>query len=668
MNAIDNVEMIKKMKKLIETLNHASDAYYNSTPIMDDKEWDSLYCELQNLESESGIVYPDSPTQNVGYKIIDSIKKVKLDIPMLSLDKCHAKEELMEFANDKDCILSLKCDGLSTRLHYMNGKLVGANTRGNGTEGGDVLHNVKTIKNIPSTIPYQGELIIDGETIIDWNAFNEINNNLPEGQEKYKHPRNLVSGSLNLLDSKIASKRNMRFIAWRVIKPSYKSNTILESFIKIKKLGFEVVPCFSYCNRADRQYLGEMLEKLKEEAYRLGIPFDGIVMAYNNIEYGMSLGRTTKFFRHSIAYKFEDQEFKTVLKDIEWSMGKTGQLTPVAIFEPVEIDGTMVERASLHNVSVMYETMNGGAYVGETVYVAKKNQIIPQIVKSEITTPCNAKHIPIPENCPICGEKTQIVKENNSKILICTNENCKGKLLGKLVHAVSKNALNIDGLSEATIEKFISNGWLDGIYSIYNLKNYYSKLVIMPGFGMKSVNKLLQSIENSKHTTLDRFIYAHSIPLIGHTASKLIAKDCYNDFNLFITKLEMFQNTAFTHIDGFGYEMGNKLYNWFTENGHIMCKNAKLFTFEHDNDLTQVSNKLDGKVFCITGSVNIYKNRDELKRALENVGAKVTGSVTSKTNYLVNNDINSNSSKNKKAKELGVEIITEETVKNMIDN
>lgn len=667
MNAIDNVEMIKKIKKLIETLNHASDAYYNSTPIMDDKEWDSLYCELQNLESESGVIYPDSPTQNVGYKIIDSIKKVKLDIPMLSLDKCHTKEELMEFANDKDCILSLKCDGLSTRLHYMNGKLVGANTRGNGTEGGDVLHNVKTIKNIPNTIPYQGELIIDGETIIDWNAFNEINNNLPEGQEKYKHPRNLVSGSLNLLDSKIASKRNMRFIAWRVIKPSYKSNTILESFIKIKKLGFEVVPCFSYCNRADRQYLGEMLEKLKEEAYRLGIPFDGIVMAYNNIEYGMSLGRTTKFFRHSIAYKFEDQEFKTVLKDIEWSMGKTGQLTPVAIFEPVEIDGTMVERASLHNVSVMYETMNGGAYVGETVYVAKKNQIIPQIVKSEITTPCNAKHIPIPENCPICGEKTQIVKENNSKILICTNENCKGKLLGKLVHAVSKNALNIDGLSEATIEKFISNGWLDGIYSIYNLKNYYSKLVIMPGFGMKSVNKLLQSIENSKHTALDRFIYAHSIPLIGHTASKIIAKDCNGDYNLFITKLEMFRDTAFTHIDGFGSEMGNKLYTWFMENGHTMCKNAKLFIFEQNNDVTQVSNKLDGKVFCITGSVNIYKNRDELKRALENVGAKVTASVTSKTNYLVNNDINSNSSKNKKAKELCIEIITEETVKNMID-
>ena len=664
MNAIDNVEMIKKMKELIETLNHASDAYYNSTPIMEDKKWDLLYSELQNLESESGIVYPDSPTQNVGYKIIDSIKKVKLDIPMLSLDKCHTKEELMEFANDKDCILSLKCDGLSTRLHYMNGKLVGANTRGNGTEGGDVLHNVKTIKNIPSTIPYQGELIIDGETIIDWNAFNEINNNLPEGQEKYKHPRNLVSGSLNLLDSKIASKRNMRFIAWRVIKPSHKSNTILESFIKIKKLGFEVVPCFSYCNRADRQYLGEMLEKLKEEADRLGIPFDGIVMAYNDIEYGMSLGRTTKFFRHSIAYKFEDQEFKTVLKDIEWSMGKTGQLTPVAIFEPVEIDGTMVERASLHNVSILTSL---DLQIGDIISVCKANQIIPMVKENLSSKNRKPSYVKLPGYCPMCSYQTIVKRDNNTDILYCINENCKGKLLGKLVHAVSKNALNIDGLSEATIEKFVSNGWLDGIYSIYNLKNYYSKLVIMPGFGMKSVNKLLQSIENSKHTTLDRFIYAHSIPLIGHTASKLIAKDCNGDYNLFITKLEMFRDTAFTHIDGIGSEMGNKLYTWFMENGHIMCRNAKIFTFEHDNNVTQVSNKLDGKVFCITGSVNIYKNRDELKCALENVGAKVTGSVTSKTNYLVNNDINSNSSKNKKAKELGIEIITEETVKNMID-
>lgn len=665
MNAIDNVEMIKKMKALIETLNHASDAYYNSTPIIEDKEWDLLYSELQNLESESGIAYPDSPTQNVGYKIIDSIKKVKLDIPMLSLDKCHTKEELMEFANDKDCILSLKCDGLSTRLHYKNGKLIGANTRGNGTEGGDVLHNVKTIKNIPNTIPYQGELIIDGETIIDWNAFNEINNNISEGEEKYKHPRNLVSGSLNLLDSRIAKKRNMRFIAWRVIKSSYKSNTILESFIKIKKLGFEVVPCFSYCNSTDKQYLGDMIEKLKEEADRLGIPFDGIVMAYNNIDYGMSLGRTTKFFRHSIAYKFEDQEYKTILKDVEWSMGKTGQLTPVAVFEPVEIDGTLVERASLHNLSILTSL---DLQIGDTISVCKANQIIP-MVKGNLSAK-NRKHsyVSIPGYCNVCGFPTKIQRDNNTDVLYCTNDNCKGKLLGKLVHAVSKNALNIDGLSEATIEKFINNEWLDDISSIYNLKNYYSKLVIMPGFGMKSVNKLFQAIENSKKTTLDRFIYAHSIPLIGLTASKLIAKDCYNDFNLFITKLEMFQNAAFTHIDGFGYEMGNKLHKWFTENGCTMCKNAKIFTFEHNKEVHEFSDKLSGKVFCITGSVNIYKNREELKQALVNVGAKVTGSVTSKTNYLVNNDINSNSSKNKKAKELGIDIITEETAKNMIEN
>lgn len=657
---------IKRMKYLINELNEASKMYYNATPEISDREWDRLYKELTELEEETNIVYPNSPTQNVGYKVVGEIKKVKLNHPMLSLDKCHTKEELINFANDKDCILSVKCDGLSTSLYYIDGKLVGAYTRGDGEIGGDVLNNVLTIKNIPKSIPYKDELIIDGETIIDWEAFKNINNSLIQGQEKYKHPRNLVSGTLNLLDSSVAEKRNMRFIAWRMIKGDNKSNTVLESFHNIETLGFEVVPFFTYSNKtSDKENLSKMLDKLKERADEVSIPYDGVVMAYNDIEYGMSLGRTSKFFRHSIAYKFEDQEFTTTLKDIEWSMGKTGQLTPVAIFEPVEIDGTMVERASLHNISVMYETMNGGAFVGETISVVKKNQIIPQIVKAETGAPHNAKLIPIPVKCPVCGEKTDIIQDNNSKILICTNLNCKGKLLGLLSHAVSKAALNIDGLSEATIQKFIDFGWLNDIKDIYYLKKYYDNMMKLSGFGKKSIDKLFKAIENSREVTLDRFIYAHSIPLIGKTASKLIAEDCNYDFDLFITKLEMYENKAFLHIDGFGNEMGIQLNEWWHKNSYIMCNNAKEFNFI----VPETENKeqtLSGLTFCITGSLNVYKNRDELKQVLESNGAKVTNSVTSKTTYLINNDTTSSSSKNKKAKELGIKIISENEVRNLI--
>lgn len=658
---------IKRMKYLINELNEASKMYYNATPEISDREWDRLYKELTELEEETNIVYPNSPTQNVGYKVVGEIKKVKLNHPMLSLDKCHTKEELINFANDKDCILSVKCDGLSTSLHYIDGKLVGAYTRGDGEIGGDVLSNVLTIKNIPKSIPYKDELIIDGETIIDWEAFKNINNSLIQGQEKYKHPRNLVSGTLNLLDSSVAEKRNMRFIAWKMIKGDNKSNTVLESFHNIETLGFEVVPFFTYSNKtSDKENLSKILNKLKERADEVSIPYDGVVMAYNDIKYGMSLGRTSKFFRHSIAYKFEDQEFTTTLKDIEWSMGKTGQLTPVAIFEPVEIDGTMVERASLHNISVMDNLSGGFERIGDILTIYKANQIIPQIRTWTHTRKYSKEtHLNIPIKCPVCGEKTDIVKDNNSKILICTNLNCKGKLLGLLSHAVSKAALNIDGLSEATIQKFIDFGWLNDIKDIYYLKKYYDNMMKLSGFGKKSIDKLFKAIESSREVTLDRFIYAHSIPLIGKTASKLIAEDCNYDFDLFITKLEMYENKAFLHIDGFGNEMGIQLNEWWHKNSYIMCNNAKEFNFI----VPETENKeqtLSGLTFCITGSLNVYKNRDELKQVLESNGAKVTNSVTSKTTYLINNDTTSSSSKNKKAKELGIKIISENDVLNLL--
>ena len=372
-----------RIRELINILNKASNDYYNSNPSMTDREWDKMYEELKELEKETNIIFPDSPTQNVGYKIVGEIEEVEHNHPMLSLDKCHTEQELIEFAGDKDCILSVKCDGLTTSLHYINGELVGAETRGNGVLGGNVLHNVKTIKNVPHIIPYKEELIIDGETIIDWETFKKINENLPEGQKKYKHPRNLVSGSLNLLDSKIAASRNMRFIGWRVIEGLDKKSVFF-ALKDAEKLGFEIVPMWTYTNKStDKDNISLMLSYLREKAKALGIPYDGAVMAYDDIEYGMSLGRTDKFFRHSVAYKYEDALYETTLRDIEWSMGKTGVLTPIAIFEPIEIEGTSVERASLSNLSILQKTLGEKPFVGQEIVVTKRNCIIPKIERAK---------------------------------------------------------------------------------------------------------------------------------------------------------------------------------------------------------------------------------------------------------------------------------------------
>lgn len=375
--------MINRIKELITILNKASSNYYNSNPTMSDREWDKLYDELKILENKTNIIYPDSPTQNVGYKIVGEIEEVEHNHLMLSLDKCHTEQELIKFASDKDCILSVKCDGLTTSLHYLNGELIGAETRGNGVIGGNVLHNVKTIKNIPHTIPYKEELVIDGETIIDWQTFKNINESLSEGQNKYKHPRNLVSGSLNVLDSKVAANRNMRFIAWRVIK-GLNEKSVFWALKDAENLGFEVVPMWTYTNKStDKDNISAMLSDLRNKSDKLGIPYDGAVMAYDDINYGMSLGRTDKFFRHSIAYKYEDSLYETTLREIEWSMGKTGCLTPVAIFDPVEIDGTTVEKASLSNLSILQRTLGKKPFVGQEIVVTKRNCIIPKIERAK---------------------------------------------------------------------------------------------------------------------------------------------------------------------------------------------------------------------------------------------------------------------------------------------
>lgn len=647
------LDKIKRIKELIEELNKSSYAYYNAVPIMPDYEWDKLYEELKTLEIETGVIYPNSPTQNVGYVVLDEIEKVIHNHPMLSLDKCHSEEELIKFAGDKDCILSVKCDGLTTSLHYIDGKLVGAESRGNGMEGGNVLENVKTIKNIPHEIPYKEELIIDGETIIDWKTFNEINENLPEGQDEYKHPRNLVSGSLNVLDTKVAASRNMRFIAWRVIK-GLNDKSVFFALKEAEKLGFEVVPMWTYTNKSsDKENLSAMLSDLQDKADELNIPYDGAVMAYNDVDYGMSLGRTEKFYRHSIAYKYEDELYETTLIGIEWNTSKTGLVNPVAIFKEVDLNGGLTTRATLHNISYIENLQLG---IGDTIRIYKANKIIPK-VHDNLTRSNTWK---LPDKCPNCGGNVEIHNENGSKTLHCVNPNCSAKLLGRLTHFVSKNAANIDGLSEQTLQKLIELSWLKSFKDIYHLSEHKTEMMNLEGFGRKSVEKLLDAIEKSRNITLDRFLYSLSIEQIGRSASKDIAKYCHNSIDEFTF---IMQNTSleFASIDGIGVVATTSLDDWWNDNSDMFYELMEEFIFEKVEENNNNGNAdLSGLTFVITGSLTHYKNRDELVGVIEGLGGKVSGSVSAKTNFLINNDKESKSSKNVKAQSLGIKIISEE--------
>lgn len=643
-------EHIEKMKNLIEELNNASIAYYTSIPIMSDYDWDKKYEELQMLESQENIIFPNSPTQNVGYTVSDKLNEVKLDHLMLSLSKTKSLNELKKFAGNKQCIVSVKCDGLSTTLKYVHGELVSAVTRGNGYEGTDVLQNVLTIKNIPKKIPYYDELIVDGETIIGWDTFNKINESIKDADKKYKHPRNLVSGSLLLLDSKEAAQRNMRFIAWRVIK-GFEHKSVYEDLQSAKACGFEAVPMIPYSGYEDLQVI---LDTIKDVADEYNIPYDGAVMTYDDYDYGESLGKTDKFFRHSIAYKYEDQLYETVLKDIEWNTSKTGLINPVAIFEPIDLDGAITTRATLHNISYIKKLSLG---IGDRIRVYRSNKVIPKVHDSID----KSNNFTIPDKCPICSGETKIVKENDSEVLMCMNDDCQGKLLGKLSHAVSRNALNIDNLSEATLEKFISLGWLDSIKSIYYLSNYKGKMYSLEGFGKKSVDKLLESIEKSRETTLDRFIYALSVPMIGKNASKDIAKHFKYNFDEFYHCFSCGYGYFWNlRVNGIGVVASNNIQKFAITYADKVFELSKEFTFKIPSESNNTQNTLQGKTFVITGSLEKYSNRDELKSVIESSGGKVSGSVSAKTFALINNDIESSSSKNKKAKSLGVQIINEE--------
>lgn len=652
------MEKLIRIKRLIKQLNEYRDSYYNEARSdVSDAAYDKLFDELSELEKDTGIVYTNSPTQTVGYVVKSELEKVKHSHPMLSLDKTKSVDDLVKFAGEKDCILSLKMDGLTCLLTYENGELVQGETRGDGEVGELITHNAKVFDNIPLTIDYKGHFEIEGEAIITYDDFNKINESLSE-DKKYKNPRNLASGSVRQLDSKIASQRHIKFIAWKV-PTEVASNSFINRLQYAAELGFDTVPFLPIRGNSNAEFINIVIEQLQRRANERSFPIDGLVATYNDITYGESLGMTGHHPKHSIAFKFYDEEVETVLKNIEWSMGKIGSLTPVAIFDPVEIDGTMVERASLHNVSILTKL---DLQIGDTIIVYKANQIIPQVKENLSAKDRESAYIRIPSQCPVCESSTQIVKENDSEVLMCTNLHCKGKLLGRVSHFVSKKGMDISGLSEETIKKFIELGWITEITDVYNLGQHYDRLSTMSGFGKKSVDKLRKSIENSKTVRLDKFITSLSIPGIGTSQSRELAK-VFNTWDDFRDASVGCYN--FTQIDGFGDVLNKNIHSWFKDMCDIADKLASFMTFETEAN-QNTDDSLNSKPFVVTGKVFRFKNRDEVKAEIEKRGGKVTGSVTKSTYALINNDIESNSSKNKKAKELGVKIITEDQLIEML--
>ena len=653
---------INRIKKLVDVLHRASIAYYrDDNPVMSDKQYDDLYDELESLEKETGVIYSNSPTQNVGSEVVSELDKVKHTHPMLSLAKTKSVDDLIKVYNNKNSILSLKMDGLTICLTYDNGVLTKAETRGDGHIGELVTHNAKVFENIPLAISIKEHYEIEGEAVITYDDFEAINQLLP-ADKKYKNPRNLAAGSVRQLDSGIASQRRLKFIAWKVPDENY---SMVSGLNKAKRLGFTVVPYVylwhDQINKLDNEELRDIFEKqiqeLKNVANILGYPIDGLVLTYDDIQYGKSLGMTGHHPKHSIAYKFYEDEEVSRLRDVEWSIGKTGQLTPVAIFDPVEIEGTTVNRASLHNVSIFKDLKLG---IGDEITVYKANAIIPQI-RENLT---KSGTLEVPLVCPVCGYPTEIQKDNDSEVLICTNPCCKTKLIKRLTHFVSRKCMNIDGLSEETLTKFVEWGWIKNLFDVYNLTPHYSELSKMSGFGIRSVKKLQDAIENSKNVELDHFIAALSIPGIGTSQAKELAKK--------FKTWEAFEeagcgNFEFSKLDSFGEVANKKIHHWFVSmyQEDRIPQLVRNLNFIGENGVPK-DESLAGLTFVITGSLNHFENRDDLKQELESRGAKVSGSVSAKTSYLINNDINSTSSKNKKAKQLNIPIVNEEYIIGML--
>lgn len=670
------MDKIERMKELIRDLNKASDSYYGSgITLMSDAEFDSKLLELKQLEEETNTVFPNSPTNKVGGTVLKNLTKATHETPMRSLDKCHTVEEIKKFAAGHNVVASIKLDGISCRLIYQDGELVGAESRGNGIEGNDILQHVKQFTNVPLHINKKGKYVVDGEALIKLDDFEEINK-----KGEYKNSRNLTAGTLSSLDTSVVKERKLRWYAWEVVKEidpilviDHNNYQVYDSFyfrlLEADRLGFNIVPCeLLELKYYEDEEIHNKIDYFISRAADEHLPQDGVVFKFEDVEYGKSLGSTEHHNRNGVAFKVKNDSVETTLKDIEFTMGKTGVLTPTAVFEPVEIEGSTVERASLHNISVMRELIPR-PFRGQKIGVFKANLIIPQLrwaeefVSDGFEKDMEKSFIHIPSNCPVCGEPTKIIKENDSEVLWCTNPECKGKLLGKLTHAVSRNALNIDGLSEATIQKFISLGWLNSIQDIYYLNTHEKQMKTLDRFGSKSVSKLFQSIEKSRNTTLDRFIYALSIPLVGKTVSKVIAEAEDYQFESFMRDMTHPGAKFFSHLPGIGDSIINSLDEYFNRECSNVWELGKEFTFETTKKVSlDTSNKKDltGQVFVITGSLKHFENRDALKEKIESLGGKVSGSISKKVTALINNDVNSTSSKNTKAKSLGVKIMNED--------
>lgn len=636
-----------RMKELIDILNKAASVYYQGKDeIMSNFEYDRMYDELSVLEKESGLVLAGSPTQKVGYEVLSELPKQTHPSPMLSLDKTKQVDELSSWLGGKEGLLSWKMDGLTVVLTYENGELLNAVTRGNGVVGEVITNNAKVFKNLPVNIPFKGRMVLRGEAIITYSEFKKINALLSE-EEQYKNPRNLCSGSVRQLNNEITAKRNVELYAFTLVEAEgvdFK-NSQQNKMEFMKEQGFQTVEY----KVVTAKNIYETVEWFSEKVKTNDFPSDGLVLLYDDISYGESLGSTAKFPRNAIAFKWADETAKTKLTEVEWSASRTGLINPVAIFEPVELEGTTVSRASVHNISIVKELKLG---IGDTIEVYKANMIIPQIAQN-LT---KSGSLEIPDKCPVCGEKTSIHKENDVEVLFCENPDCLAKKIKSISLFVSRDAMNIDGMSEATIEKFISKGFLHELADLFKLNRYKDEIISMDGFGEKSYEKLVKAAETAKITTTAKFIYSLGIANIGLSNAKMVCKAFSND----LEKIRHASIDELVEIDGVGEIIAESFVKFFANenNNHMVDDLLDIVTLEDEEN--DNANDMDGMNFVITGSVNHFSNRSEVKELIEGRGGKVTGSVTSKTKYLINNDSTSNSSKNKKAKELGVQIITED--------
>ena len=643
---------LNRMKELIEILNNASRLYYQySTPIMTDFEYDKLYDELEKLEKETNTVLSNSPTQNVEPEAIDSLVKVEHPAPMLSLSKTKSISELASFLGNQEGLISWKLDGLTIVLTYKDGKLSSGVTRGNGIIGEVVTENVKKFKNIPLTIPYKGTLVVRGEAVIKYSDFNKMNEELDDDSSQYKNPRNLCSGSVRQLDSKVTAKRNVNCIIFALIESEKKFKLKSEEFEWLKSLGFDIVEY----HKVTSNNLEEQVLYFKNKINEYDIPSDGLVLLYNDIEYGKQLGTTAKYPKNAIAFKWQDETAETKLIDVDWLVSRTGLINPVAVFEPVELEGTIVSRASLHNVSILQGLSLG---IGDTILVYKANMIIPQIADN--LTQSNS--LAIPNKCPVCNHEARIISSNDVKYLYCMNDFCPAKLVKRLSQFTSRNAMNIEGLSDAIINKLADEGLIKTYADIYNLKRYKNDIISFEGFGEKSYDNLINSIEKSRNVKLANFIFALGIPDIGLSRAKLICKNYSNDIN----KIRNLTFEELSKIDGIGEIIAKGWIDTFNNNDFI--KELELLLKEVNFTDTSIDNNqpLKDLTFVITGSVNNFTNRDELVEYIESYGGKVVKAISNNVNYLINNDITSTSTKNTKAKELGIKIISENDLMSMI--